>query len=263
MTYYLFLYCKDTTKSNNRQIICGKSYQKGYYLTFINTKIKDYYIITCFLLLSVLLFIVSLYYIYTLLYIEENKSKQQSKQGRRKGRQQSEQERKGKQQSKQKRNGREEGRAKKKGTRTKDAADLFTLSAAFTVHTLARSFPSVFLFLALSFLPGDCPAIAGRSPGPALTRAGRGPPRPALVVMSSPPPRHHRAADRQQGRADLCPPSRSPCRPSTPCRGASAYMRTLREVGRGSSNSPRAARVFVVNQSSQDNLHKCIALNIN
>ena len=52
---FLFLYCKDTTKSNNRQIINRKSYQIGYYLTFVNNKIKDYYIITYFLLLFMLL----------------------------------------------------------------------------------------------------------------------------------------------------------------------------------------------------------------
>lgn len=69
----MFLCCKDTTKSNNRQIINRKSYQIGYYLTFINNKIKDYYIITYFLMLLVLLFVVSLYYIYTLLYIGKRK----------------------------------------------------------------------------------------------------------------------------------------------------------------------------------------------
>lgn len=66
---FYFLYCKDTTKSNNRQIIYRKSYLTMYYLTFINNKIKDYYIVSYFLVLLVLLFVVSLYYIYTLLYI--------------------------------------------------------------------------------------------------------------------------------------------------------------------------------------------------
>lgn len=66
---FYFLYCKDTTKSNNRQIIYRKSYLTMYYLTFVNNKIKDYYIINYLLVLLVLLFVVSLYYIYTLLYI--------------------------------------------------------------------------------------------------------------------------------------------------------------------------------------------------
>lgn len=65
---FYFLYCKDTTKSNNRQIIYRKSYLTMYYLTFINNKIKDYYIVSYFLVLLVI-FVVSLYYIYTLLYV--------------------------------------------------------------------------------------------------------------------------------------------------------------------------------------------------
>ena len=73
---FLFLYCKDTTKSNNRQIFKGKSYYIAYYLTFINNKIKDYYIITYFLLLFMLLYVVSLYYIYTLLYIKKEQMNQ-------------------------------------------------------------------------------------------------------------------------------------------------------------------------------------------
>ena len=64
----LFFCCKDTTKSNNRQIFKGKSYLIMYYLTFINNKIKDYYIIVYFLMLHVLLFIVS-FYLYIHYYI--------------------------------------------------------------------------------------------------------------------------------------------------------------------------------------------------
>ena len=75
MYYVLFLYCKDTTKSNNRQIFKGKSYYIVYYLTFINIKIKDYYINTYFFVLFVLLYFVSLYYIYTLLYIKKEQRK--------------------------------------------------------------------------------------------------------------------------------------------------------------------------------------------
>ena len=84
---FLFLYCKDTTKSNNRQIFKGKSYYIAYYLTFINRKIKDYYIITYFLLLFMLLYVVPLYYIYTLLYIKKEQKqaegKEEIEQGRR------------------------------------------------------------------------------------------------------------------------------------------------------------------------------------
>ena len=53
--FIFVLCCKDTTKSNKRQIFKGKSYYIAYYLTFINNKIKDYYIITYFLLLFMLL----------------------------------------------------------------------------------------------------------------------------------------------------------------------------------------------------------------
>ena len=53
--FIFVLCCKDTTKSNKRQIFKGKSYYIAYYLTFIHNKIKDYYIITYFLLLFMLL----------------------------------------------------------------------------------------------------------------------------------------------------------------------------------------------------------------
>ena len=76
---FLFLCCKDTTKSNNRQIFKGKSYCIVYYLTFINRKIKDYYIITYFFVLFMLLYVVSLYYIYTLLYIKKEQKQEEGK----------------------------------------------------------------------------------------------------------------------------------------------------------------------------------------
>ena len=69
------LCCKDTTKSNNHQIFKEKSYYIVYYLTFVNNKIKDYYIITYFLVLFMLLYVISLYYIYTLLYIKKEQRK--------------------------------------------------------------------------------------------------------------------------------------------------------------------------------------------
>ena len=67
--FCLFFCCKDTTKSNKRQIFKGKSYYIAYYLTFINNKIKDYYVITYFFVLFMLLYVVSLYYIYIHYYI--------------------------------------------------------------------------------------------------------------------------------------------------------------------------------------------------
>lgn len=76
---FLFLCCKDTIKSNNRQIFKEKSYYIVYYLTFINNKIKDYYIINYFLVLLMLLYVVSLYYIYTLLYIKQEQMNQSRK----------------------------------------------------------------------------------------------------------------------------------------------------------------------------------------
>lgn len=41
--FVFVLCCKDTIKSNIHQIKCGKSYEKAYYLTFVNIKIKEYY----------------------------------------------------------------------------------------------------------------------------------------------------------------------------------------------------------------------------
>ena len=79
---FLFLYCKDTIKSNNRQIFKEKSYYIVYYLTFINNKIKDYYIITYFLVLFMLLYVISLYYIYTLLYIKKEQKQAEGKEER-------------------------------------------------------------------------------------------------------------------------------------------------------------------------------------
>lgn len=60
MFYFIFvLCCKDTTKSNNRQIFKGKSYYIVYYLTFLNRKTKYYYLFTYY----------SLYYYYYILYV--------------------------------------------------------------------------------------------------------------------------------------------------------------------------------------------------
>ena len=73
---FLFLCCKDTTKSNNRQIFKGKSYCIVYYLTFINRKIKDYYIITyfwCYLCYCTLYHYII--YIYIIIYKERTKAR--------------------------------------------------------------------------------------------------------------------------------------------------------------------------------------------
>lgn len=48
--FIFVLCCKDTIKSNNCQIFKGKSYNKGYYLTFVNRKIKYYCYFTYYLL---------------------------------------------------------------------------------------------------------------------------------------------------------------------------------------------------------------------
>ena len=76
MFYFIFvLCCKDTTKSNNYQIFKGKSYYIIYYLTFLNRKIKYYYLFTYYLLYYYYYILyVSYYIIYLIIYRERTKA---------------------------------------------------------------------------------------------------------------------------------------------------------------------------------------------
>lgn len=76
MFYFIFiLCCKDTTKSNNYQIFKGKSYYIVYYLTFLNRKIKYYYLFTYYLLYYYYYILyVSYYIIYLIIYRERTKA---------------------------------------------------------------------------------------------------------------------------------------------------------------------------------------------
>lgn len=152
------------------------------------------------------------------------------------------------------------------------------------VRSLSSVCPSVFLFL----VPRSPSCRLTAKPSPAahyLTRShhrqgGKGSPRPVLVVIPSPPPRHRSTSNQQlQGSASGCrssfpprplprlssPPSggegraasqpgratssRSPCRPSPPCRGCLGILAAPLEIGRGSFSHLRAAGVVRAIQS--------------
>lgn len=73
--FVFVLCCKDTTKSNNYQIFKGKSYHIVYYLTFLNRKIKHYYLFTYYLLCyCYYILYVSYYIIYLIIYRERTKA---------------------------------------------------------------------------------------------------------------------------------------------------------------------------------------------
>ena len=149
----------------------------------------------------------------------------------------------------------------------------------------------------LSSVPSDVytvHTIASRSPLRPLVsslreREGR-PPRPVQGDAIA-TPRHHIASEQQpqgiastfchparlvhvlfhpsggEGRAASQPgratPSRSPRRPSPPCRGASAYMRTPPKVGEGVVSTYQGGGARRRESLSRDFLRGCIALNIN
>ena len=130
-------------------------------------------------------------------------------------------------------------------------------------------------------------------------REGR-PPRPLLgdaIATTSPPPRHRStSSQRPQGSASTfchpsrrvlvlflssssyppsggkgrtpsqpgrATPSRSPRRPSPPCRGSSAYMRTPPKVGEGVVSTYQGGVARPCDSKFRDFLRGCIALNIN
>ena len=145
-------------------------------------------------------------------------------------------------------------------TMAKGAADLSPVprlasapSAASTVLTIANRSPPHPI--------ATSPMVSeGRPPRPLLgdviatprhhlgtdrpaTSIHRASPRRSAILpasSSSPPSGGEGRAESQPGRATL---SRSPCRPSPPCRGASAYWRTPPERGRAAGCHLRAARV--------------------
>lgn len=81
---FLFLCCKDTIKSNTRQIFSIKSYIKAYYLTFLNIKIKDYYYLTYYIWYYYYYILYVSYYItYLIIYKEQ---KQTGKEGQKRKR---------------------------------------------------------------------------------------------------------------------------------------------------------------------------------
>ena len=81
-----------------------------------------------------------------------------------------------------------------------------------------------------------------------------------LSSSSSHPSGGKGRAPSQPGRAT---PSRSPFRPSPPCRGASAYMRTPPKVGEGVVSTYQGGGARRRENLSRDFLRGCIALNIN
>lgn len=235
-----------------------------YYLTFINNKIKDYYIITYFFMLYVLLFVVSLYYIYTLLYIGKRKRQTEEKANG---------------------NGREDRRTNRKepGRRMPPTSS--------PVLPFRLPVPRSSLF----FLPTERPAIASRARGtPSPRWEGVHPvgfwamPSPHLATTSpasdqqpattgrrldglpSCPPRPRPRplplrqvvrgrAESQPGRAILSSSSR---RPSPPCRGASEYMRTPQD-GEGCAKPSQGGGAARRESLFREFLRGCIALNIN
>lgn len=78
--FVFVLCCKDIIKSNIHQIKCGKSYEKAYYLTFVNIKIKEYYyFMYYFSRHRYYILYVSCYIIYLIIYRERNKASREGK----------------------------------------------------------------------------------------------------------------------------------------------------------------------------------------
>lgn len=100
---------------------------------------------------------------------------------------------------------------------------LFLPAVPFRLPRSSRSFRSSFLSLFVLILSARSRLLPFPLPVPRSSLS----PSYRLTAKPSPPPHH------QPGRAI---PSRSPCRPSPPCRGAFAYMRTPPERGGGRVN---------------------------
>lgn len=121
MYYVLFLYRKDTIKSNTQQIFSIKSYIKAYYLTFLNIKIKDYYYFAYYLWYYYYYILYVSYYItYLIIYKEQ---KQTGKEGQ-----------------KRKRNRRERGTGQRMPPPSSPVPRLSSVpSAVLTVRTIASA----------------------------------------------------------------------------------------------------------------------------
>ena len=186
-----------------------------YYLTFLNRKIKYYYLFTyCLLHYYYYILYVSYYIIYLIIYRERNKA---SRRGKSKG----------------------TNRAGRERTRAKDAADIFASSSlpfrsVCCPHRPPRPVLGEAIATTSPHLATDRQA-ANKKAGQRLGLSGI---LPASSSSSSPPSGGEGRAASQPGRAI---PSRSPCRPSPPCRGASAYWRTPPEVWRAMGQHIRAA----------------------
>ena len=85
---------------------------------------------------------------------------------------------------------------------------------------------------------------------------------PVLFLSSSLPP-HSGGKGRAPSQPGRATPSRSPCRPSPHCRGASAYMRTPPEVGEGVVSTYQGGEARRRESLFRDFFRGCIALNIN
>lgn len=226
-----------------------------YYLTFLNIKIKDYYYFAYYLwYYYYYILYVSYYIIYLIIYKERTKAN-------RKGR------------GKRKRNRRERGTGQRMPPPSSPVPRLSSVpSAVLTVRTIATTSPpftqpgqrgqgfglSVILPpLACVLLPAASFRLP-RSPLFVLISSARScltfrPPLPARLVGGE------GRAGHQPGQAI---PSRSSCRPSPPCRGASAYCQPI-PGRRAGGRRFRAAGLIRATQSFRGNRREQIALNIN
>ena len=165
---------------------------------------------------------------------------------------------------------RREGRER---TRAKDDADLFARSSPLFCSVCCLHCPHHRQPLtpspARNIAKGEgrtvTPSASGRChhhTSPATRRAA---PRqsailPASSSSPSPLPGCEGRAASKPGRAIL---SRSSCRPSPPCRGASAYWRTPPERGAGSGVPYQGGAGRLRESLFRDFFYGCIALNIN
>ena len=231
-----------------------------YYLKFLNRKIKYYYLFTYYLLYYYYYILyVSYYIIYLIIYRERTKANEKGRAAPRRsailpassssssppsggeGREE--------QTSKQNRKRENQGERCRRHLRPFLDSLLFCLLSSPSTPS-----PAAHRFATTSHQqPGR---EEGRPPRPLLPSC---PPRPR--PRSLPLPHVVRVGQRaSQGGAI---PSRSPRRPSPPCRGAFAYMRTPPEGGEGVVSTYQGGEAAARKVLSREFLRGCIALNIN